>query len=49
MIVVVTSVSHALMIEGTMGQVSKLVLCVSVLTTTVVVTVRLRFMNATKR
>lgn len=48
-VVVAASVSHALMIEGAMGQVSKLFLCVSVLAATVFVTVKLRFMKPENR
>lgn len=42
-IVVITSVAHALMIEGAMGYLSKLVLSVGVLLATLVVTVQLRW------
>ncbi len=42
-VVVVASVVHALMIEGAMGHLSKLILCIAVLAVTAVVTVQLRW------
>ncbi len=44
-VVVVASVVHALMIEGAMGYLSKLILCMGVLAATVVVTVHLRWVR----
>lgn len=44
-IVVVSSVVHTLMIEGTMGWLSKLILCACVLGATAVATVHLRFVK----
>lgn len=41
-IVVIASVAHALMIQGAMGQVSKVVLCISVLIVSSLVTFKLR-------
>lgn len=44
-VVVVASVTHALMIEGAMGPLSKLILCLCVLAATAVVTVQLRWLK----
>ena len=44
-VVVVASVTHALMIEGAMGYFSKLILCLGALAATAVVTVRLRWVR----
>lgn len=44
-IVVVTSVTHALMIDGAMGYRSKLILCIAIIALTIVVIVHLRIIK----
>lgn len=45
LVVVIASVVHALMIDGAMGSLSKLILCIAVLVATTVVTVQLRWIR----